>query len=71
MERSNCDDKGGSFYENIGSAKLNFHVFHVTFFVPLVIAVERPLVNQLTYPYRPQSFVSSEKESNVRDANSL
>ena len=30
------------------------------FFCSLVIAVERPLVNQLAYPYRPQRFVSSE-----------
>ena len=41
------------------------------FFCSLVIAVERPFVNQLAYPYRPQSFVSSEKESIVRGLNSL
>ena len=97
------------FYEKIGGAKWNFHVFHVTFFFisnrslctdvlppsekksgeetfllpiffwgrgdvctqAIVIAVERPLFNQLTYPYRPQSFVSSEKDSNLRGLNNL
>lgn len=70
VERSNCDDKGRSFYKKIGSAKWNFHVFDVIFFFSLVIEGERPLLNQLTYS-RPWRFTSREKESNIRDLNRL
>ena len=37
------------------------------FFCSLVIAVERPLVNQLAYPYRPQSL---RKKIGRRDVSS-